>query len=441
MKTINDRVRKASFVPRFWHSLRRLMSWFFQPVHLLALLPGYIVCRITGRRHWRCEYEFNKLFRGSRIVANVNNERNATGLKRALLVYIVGPFLIDGCSDRLVAHTNVWRSREIANALGELGYVVDAMDYNDYHSKVSTDYDLLLGFGRAEELAKQVPQQSTKIRLATGSEANFHNQRERERVHEVNKRRGCRLQAVRRNPDKSAFIRYFDAVACLGNEATAATYRPFFEGKIHCFNNHGYDHLMSMPEGKDFRESRRNFLYFAGGGQVLNGLDLLLEVFALRPHLSLYVCGPFANEASFVECFRKELYETPNIFPIGWVAVGSSEYSDLVRRCGMVIAPICSGASHGSVVVCMGKGLVPLVTKEAGIDTDGLGITLPSFRIEDIASAVDWISTQPPSWHEEMSRGVLCAAGRDFSQAAFSKRFREILSEVIRDKTAELRRQ
>ena len=430
MKTINDRVRKATFVPRFWHSLRRLMSWFFQRLDLLALLPGYIVCRITGRGHWRCEYEFNKFFHGSRIVANVNNERNATGLKRALLVYIVGPFLIDRCSDRLVAHTNLWRSREIANALGELGYVVDAMDYNDYHTKVSTDYDLLLGFGRAEELARQLPQQCTKIRLATGSEANFHNQRERERVHEVNKRRGCSLQAVRRNPDKSAFIRYFDAVACLGNEATAATYRPFFEGKIHCFNNHGYDELMGLSEGKDFEASRRNFLYFAGSGQVLNGLDLLLEVFADQPRLNLYVCGPFANEASFTQCYKKELYDTPNILPIGWVAVGSPQYSDLVRKCGMLIVPICSGASHGSVVVCMGNGLIPVVTREAGIDTGDFGITLPSYEIQDIAAAVDWISSQPADWHEEMAHRVLRAARRDFSQAAFSGRFREILAQV-----------
>jgi len=114
--------------------------------------------------------------------------------------------------------------------------------------------------------------------------------------------------------------------------------------------------------------------------------------------------------------------------------VGSPEYYNMMRTCGAVIVPICSGASTGAVVVCMGSGLIPMVTREAGIDTGDFGITLSSYQMKDIASTVDWISGQPASWHEEMALKALDAARRDFSQAAFSKRFREILSEVIQDR-------
>lgn len=103
----------------------------------------------------------------------------------------------------------------------------------------------------------------------------------------------------------------------------------------------------------------------------------------------------------------------------------------------MVIVPICTPTCHGAVIVCVGNGLIPIVTKEAGIDTDGFGVTLPSYKIEDIATAVDWVSNQPASWHEEMTLRVLHAARQDFSQATFSTRFREILTEVIRDKTVD----
>ena len=393
-------------------------------------LPKLLIRRLRGESGLQWSHEYNRLVHNSKILFNVNQVHSSNRQRRALLVYSIRPFLVDRLSQKFVVHTNYWRSIELAKMLDELGYVVDVMDHNDHYSAVNRDYDLLIGFGRAEELAKELPQQTIKIRLATGSEANFHNQRERERTEEVNRRRNCGLQVVRRNPDKSELLKYFDAIACLGNEITAATYRSFFDGKIYCFNNHGYDHWMGLPEGKDFKESRRNFLYFAGWGQVLNGLDLLLEVFASKPNLSLHVCGPFEKERSFVECFRRELYEAPNIFPVGWVSVGSSEYFEVVRKCGIVIVAICAGAGHGGVTVCMGNGLIPMVTKEAGIDTDDFGITLPSYEVEDIAAAVDWISSQPAEWHEETSHKVLDAARRDFSQAAFSRRLREILGEV-----------
>jgi hypothetical protein len=407
------------------------MNYAVTVTRLAALLPKKIACSVSGNRDWLWEYRFNAVFRRSRILSNVNNVRHSRGRKRALLVYIVEPFLTRTFSERFVSHTNYWRCRAIASTLGELGYVVDVMGHADYRSTPRSDYDLLFGFGRAEELAQKFPPTTVKIRLATGSEATFHNRREQERAEQVSQRRGCSLQAVRHSPDNSELIRHFDAIACLGNDATAATYRPFFDGRILCFNNHGYDHLMGLPQDKDFRKARRNFLYFAGNGQILNGLDLLLEVFAQKPDLNLYVCGPFRREVAFEQCFHHELYETPNIYPIGWVVVGSSEYLALVRECGTVIVPICSGASHGSVVVCMANGLIPVVTKEAGIDTGDFGITLPSYEIDDIDSAVDWISRQSAAWHEHMSRRVLHAARQDFSQAAFSRRIRNILTRVI----------
>ena len=416
--------------------VRRARAWLGRLKRIGKLfaidLPRLAVHKLKGESALWWSHEYQLVVHSSGILSNVNQVLSASRPRRALLVYIVRPFIVDPRSQEFVAHVNYWRSIELAKMLNELGYVVDVMDYNDHYSPVTRDYDLLIGFGRADELAKQLPQRSIKLFLGTGSEANFQNRREKERVEEVNRRRSCNLGPVRLTPYTcSENFRYYDALVCLGNATTAATYRPFFDKEIYFSNNHGYDRWMGLPEGKDFKESKRSFLYFAGSGQVLTGLDLLLEVFASKPHLSLYVCGPFEKEKRFVECFRKELYETQNIFPVGQVSVGSSEYFELVRKCGMVIFPICAGGGPGGVTVCMGNGLIPVVTKEAGIDTDDFGITLPSYKIEDIAAAVDWISSQPAEWHEGTSHKVLEAARRNFSQAAFTRRFREILTEVI----------
>jgi len=390
-----------------------------QQIHFLRSLVWWFHIRRSG---------------SPQMLFNVNSAPEINGARRALLVYLVRPFLMDRQSSELVVHQAYWATTEIARLLGELGFVVDVVGWNNYYARVGNDYDLLIGFGRAENLAKKASRKTVKIFLSTGSQANFYNQRVKERIAEVKQRRGCDLQFLRYNCDRAAYLEYFDAIVCIGNEVTAATYRPYFKGDIYSWNNHGYDQWIGIPPDKDFDESRSNFLYFASSGQVLRGLDLLLEVFSNRPHLRLFVCGSFEKEKDFVKCFRKELYETPNIVPVGWVPVQSAQYMELIQKCGMNIFPICGGGAPGSVIVCMSQGVIPIVSKEAGMNTDDFGITLPSITVEDIGKAVDWISSQPAEWHEKTTYKVLDAARRDFSQAAFTRRFREILTAVIEDK-------
>jgi hypothetical protein len=166
---------------------------------------------------------------------------------------------------------------------------------------------------------------------------------------------------------------------------------------------------------------------------VLVGLDLVLEAFVQLPRLKSFVCGPFVREKEFVECFHKELIEAPNIVSVGWVKVGSSQYFELIRKCGATIFPSCAGTSPASVVL-LNHGIIPIVSKEAGIDTADFGITLSSLSVDEIRREVDWVSSQPANWHREAAIRVIEAARRDFTQTAFTRRFREILRTVIQDK-------
>lgn len=370
------------------------------------------------------------------MLFNVTKVRSPVGRPRALLAYITRPFLLNPSSSEFLVHQNRWCALEIARLLGELGYVVDVIDWNSDHAKFEDSYDLLIGFGRAaEELAKELPDRAVKIFLATGSQANFANKRETERLDDVRRKRGCLLPPVRQSPDRAEYLQYFDAIACIGNQDVAATFRPYFRKKILTWNNHGYDHLSGIPKGKNFEEARHNFLYFSGSGQVLVGLDLVLEAFVQLPRLKLFVCGSFVHEKEFVKCFHKELYETPNIVPVGWVKVGTSQYFELIRKCGATIFPICAGASPGSVVLLMNHGIIPIVSKEAGIDTADFGLTLSSLSSDEIRKEVDWVSNQSADWHREAAIRVFEAARRDFSQTALTRQFHEILATEIQDKT------
>ncbi|MGD0781141.1 MAG: hypothetical protein ABR954_10265 [Dehalococcoidales bacterium] len=371
---------------------------------------------------------------GDKIIYNVNRESNVRNKKRALLSYLTYPFLMESNSPEFYHHQNKWCNIAIAKILGELGYIVDVIDWTDFQSKISHKYNLLIGFGRAEELAKEMPSDTLKIRLSTGSEAYFANRRETQRLAEIEAKRGCKIGNVRQSPDRAEYLKYFDGIACLGNEAIAGTYRPYFDKKILCWDNHGFDRFSSIPDQKNFNLARNNFLFLSGSGFVLVGLDLVLEVFSNLPELNLFVCGNFAAENDFIQCYEKELFRTPNIFPIGWTQYGGYQYNWLMRKCSTIIFPICAGASPGSVTAAMGFGIIPMVAKEAGIDTEDYGFTLTHNDSKTLSDTVKWISSQSEEWHKQMSQRVYAVYQAKYSQQAFLRRFKEILVEFINSK-------
>jgi glycosyltransferase involved in cell wall biosynthesis len=157
----------------------------------------------------------------------------------------------------------------------------------------------------------------------------------------------------------------------------------------------------------------------------------LLEIFPKYPDLHLYICSEFAKEADFCSCYHKELHETPNIHPIGWITVNGPKYDELVKKCAFVIHPTCSEGQPGSVVQCMYSGLIPLVTKETGIDTEDFGITFEGDGLEEIERVILEVSRQPESWHRERSIRTRKVSEKKYSEDAFMERWRNMLGEIL----------
>ena len=367
-----------------------------------------------------------------RVLTNVNNASATSCPRRALLVYLTAPFRLSPGSETFNSHTNYWRNRELARLLGEFGYTVDVVNHSTPLARPDRSYDLVIGLGRAMlHLTDGLPDSTKSLYITTGTEGGFLNDRVAQRAAEVERERGRRIMFSRKNTEITRQLPRFDGLICLGNEATANTYRPHFNGPIYMFNNHGYDETAFLPENKDFEQARRHFLFFTGTQKLLNGLDLVLKVFAARPELNLHVYGTFRDEPDFVECFDQELNRTPNIHNGGWIAVGGDTYRQAVTTCSTMVVPICAGASHGSVVVCMNNGVIPIVSKEAGIDTADFGIMLDSCSVAAVTEAVDLVAAAPAHWHRKMANRTYEHARRDFSQAAFTTRLREIFRATI----------
>jgi hypothetical protein len=122
------------------------------------------------------------------------------------------------------------------------------------------------------------------------------------------------------------------------------------------------------------------------------------------------VCCRSGDEPDSSTCYRKELYETPNVHPIGSIMVNSSEYRELIRRCAYVMQ---------------------VFTKEAGIDTEDFGIRFSDDSLEEIKAVVTPLPGLPENWHRRRSMRVREVAEEKYSEEAFMDRWRSILRDIL----------
>ena len=83
----------------------------------------------------------------------------------------------------LLAHSNFWESREIARILTDLGFAVDAVNWNDEAFQPAKEYDLVLDIdANLQRWAPLLPEKTVRILHLTGSYGPFQNKAELERV-------------------------------------------------------------------------------------------------------------------------------------------------------------------------------------------------------------------------------------------------------------------
>lgn len=350
--------------------------------------------------------------------------------KQILFEYLAGPFMADPDNKALFrAHQNWGQNLQIARILDEMGYIIDVVDWSDFRFVPARRYDAFIGTGQnGIRIAGLLPSEVPKLGITVGMEASAGNRNLEKRYQALEHRRGFRLERRDFASDFSRSLSAYSMVACFGNEYIAEGYRPF-NPRVMPFNNTGYDEALDSV--RDFNNARRAFLYLASARSVRRGLDLLLEIFSMHPDYELHICSPLKTEKDFCRCYERELFKTRNIHLHGWVEVTSSLFMDLLGACGAVIMPSCGEGQPGAVTLCMNAGLIPIVSRECGIDTEDFGITLEDCSLAAIENTVVDFANRPPAWHEEHSRRTREVALRKFSPEAFDRRWRAILKEFL----------
>lgn len=372
-----------------------------------------------GLRRTLCGYPF---------IRNANGDIDQEGKRRALFVFLSEPFIMSASNPRFQNHQNLKQALQIVHALGDAGFTVDVADVHSRRPLPAGKYDLVLSHKSDLSAHPLLRKGGKRVYLATGMNHEVYNRNLLARYSSLQGRRQCEMLPPPLNEERMPFVRESDAVAGFGNAYTAGTWSSVTRGPVIPFNNYGtFDGGFVQ---RDWNAAKRNFLFYAGRLQIVRGLDLLLEVFVRHSELHLYICSGFRHEEDFCRCYGKELFETPNIHPIGLVSKRERRFLEIVQRCGFVILPSCSDCQPGSVIEGMHSGLIPAVTKETGLEVEEAGIVLENDSEGEIEKSILNISSQNEAWHENRSRKAHELASEKYSEAAFLARWRGIAQEL-----------
>jgi glycosyltransferase involved in cell wall biosynthesis len=338
--------------------------------------------------------------------------------KRVLLSYIVHPILIPEQDPRMFGHINIWHTREIVKILNRQGYLVDVVDYRDKNYKINRNYDLFIGHGGINfvQLTRQLKNDVPKVFLATGSYWKFHNEQEIQRFDDLARRRGQKLGYDRLiTSDEETALSLADGILGFGNKFTLDTYAKY----PHVYmvdGNAVYDDHAEWCN-KDFDFGRKNFLFFSGRGNIHKGLDLLIEAFS---HLDIHLWICTKIETQFYRLYSKELSNSENIHLVGWVLPRTKKYYEIVQKCNYAILPSCSEGQSQSIIECMWQGLIPVVSRNCGIDLDEFGYYIDPCTIDSIEDLVTKLSALPIRECKEASTQVRETALNRYSEENFT---------------------
>lgn len=374
------------------------------------------------------------------VLRNINRLSFApnSSLKHALLYYKTEPFVMPWKLSGY-RHTNLWEIVEMVRILNRYGYVVDVVDRDDKKFVPEDVYDLFLGLGAGQsgkqfsKYAKKMPR-ATKILIAAGPEPGLSNKLVFDQYARFNQRHGCKVPAmrIRGDLDFESFTRDTDYFMPIGEKHTFSPQSYMALGKpVLNYLPSTSPAIRFLPEWLKTR-SRRAFLCFAGDGFICKGVDVVVDAFADMPDAEVYICGPH-SEPAFFEVLGAKLAAAPNIRYEGFIKVGGARFEELVAKCAYVVFPSSSEGCATSIATVLRTGLLPVVTRETGIDIDQFGIYIDGEKenlVEETMSACRKAMEISDSEYRQRVWDCLKDSSK-YTQASFTDSFEKVVLEVL----------
>lgn len=362
----------------------------------------------------------------ARPLINKNNKNNK---KKALLSYSVYPFKSKKGD---LKHPNFIECFTLNEVLDKNLYNVDIYN-NTYTGKINyNQYDLIIGEGIpiTNYFKKQNKNEIKTIYYATGSHPFFNNISSYKAIFNFYNRKFFLplLSSRITNFDWGIAASLAQNHIIIGNEVTKKSFLEYSNSNKYLINPPYY----SVNKVLDFsKKNKRKYLWFGSYGLVHKGLDLVIESFIKNPEIELHVCGYLENEKNIIDSYSEYLKETKNIYFHGFISLDSKQFLDLMENCSFVILASCSEGCATAVITAMGNGgLIPIVTKETGIDLN-YGIEIKSFDVDAINNALKDSFMIQNNEIKEKSLIIIEYIERNYSIEIFKKNLEKIILKII----------
>ena len=323
-----------------------------------------------------------KILREDRFLKNIYKTNFD---KNVLISYTVLPFLT-----KKINHTNNQESKIIADVFKSLGFNVDIIHYTNQREIDYKKYNIIFGFG--EPFENSFKQNTLKrIYYATGAHVCFQNYAEIQRIEDVNHKYNSNILPKRLVPwNWTLSTSLSDSLIVIGNEWTKSTYTKYTTKEVFPINATALINENAKQIVRDIDKTKKSFLWFGSSGLVHKGLDLCLEYFSEHSDLVLHICGPMEDD--FKEVFEKYL-KNKNIYCHGFVDVKSQKLIDIVSQCCFSILPTCSEGQATALLTTMGTGLIPIASKQSGVDVEKLGFLIDELNLNSIDNVIQKVIT------------------------------------------------
>lgn len=136
------------------------------------------------------------------------------------------------------------------------------------------------------------------------------------------------------------------------------------------------------------------------------------------------------SEKDFTALYHKELFETKNIHAVGFIDITSPEFLEITKKCSYVLAPSCSEGQSGSVLTAMSAGLIPLISKECGLE-ESEAYLFDDNSIATIEKTIREFSQKPPEWIMENSKKAIQMIKDNHSEKKYYESVKAGLARII----------
>ena len=353
--------------------------------------------------------------------------------KKILICYI--PLVnkeIDNVTHALLFHAN-----QIVHYFMNKGYCVDICSChpdNAYQYKLieKKSYDIVFGFGKVYKQYCARHANCLKILFMTENNPVKVKELYNERIKYFKERHpnvDYRMSSVRMEFYDEEMLELSDALILMGSKSNKESFIRYFDNaiwRINCniIKNPVFTFDESIIE-KKIPVSRDCFLWFGSRGLIHKGLDIVIDAFAEMPELTLNCYG-----VSETKLFRKLC--CPNTINRGRIDVNSQQFIDeVIYRHNFVILDSCSEGMSTAIATCMSHGIIPIVSKESGLDPQPFILELNGYNVNSIITMVGKVSTFSDKEILNLRKQCYAYAQNAFSLEKFNNTFSSIMEECL----------